>query len=267
MVRVMKSPNMMSTTGRSPVMAAPTASPVNPASEIGVSRTRSLPNSSTRPERTLNGVPASATSSPMMQTCGSRRISSASASRTACPKVSSRGVVSDIAASGIDVLLHFVDRGIRRGNREFHRFVHLSGQLGLNLTELRRVGELLLDQEVREILNRVALRLPGLFFLLRAVVLAVNIADVVAGVAIGIGQEKRRAAAAAGALDQAAGRRMHGTNVLPIDGCSFESERGGAGENIAGSRLGIVGVLGVEIVFANKNDRQQVERSEEHTSE
>ena len=53
----MKSPNMMSTTGRKPVMAAPTARPVKPASEIGVSMTRSLPNSSTRPFTTLNGVP------------------------------------------------------------------------------------------------------------------------------------------------------------------------------------------------------------------
>ena len=41
MARVMKSPNMMSTTGRMPVMAAPTARPVKPASEIGESITRS----------------------------------------------------------------------------------------------------------------------------------------------------------------------------------------------------------------------------------
>src|SRR5438309_11324921 len=90
MARVMKSPNMMSTTGRIPAMAAPTASPVMPASEMGESMTRAGPNSSTRPDSTLNGVPASATSSPMMNTVGSRRISSASASRTACPNVISR---------------------------------------------------------------------------------------------------------------------------------------------------------------------------------
>ena len=41
MTRVRKSPNMMSTTGRIPVIAAPTASPVIPASEIGESITRS----------------------------------------------------------------------------------------------------------------------------------------------------------------------------------------------------------------------------------
>ena len=48
---------MMSTTGRSPVIAAPTPSPVMPGSEIGESRTRSVPNSSTSPASTLNGVP------------------------------------------------------------------------------------------------------------------------------------------------------------------------------------------------------------------
>src|SRR5437867_4828452 len=49
-----------------------------------------VPNSCTRPTRVLNGCPASATSSPMRNTRGSRRISSAMASRTASPYVSSR---------------------------------------------------------------------------------------------------------------------------------------------------------------------------------
>ena len=57
MISVRKSPNMMSTTGRMPVIAAPSPSPVIPASEIGESMTRSGPNSSTSPARTLNGVP------------------------------------------------------------------------------------------------------------------------------------------------------------------------------------------------------------------
>ena len=46
---------MMSTTGRRPVIAAPTPRPVKPGSEIGVSMMRSLPNSSTSPFSTLNG--------------------------------------------------------------------------------------------------------------------------------------------------------------------------------------------------------------------
>ena len=51
---------------------------------------RSVPNSCTSPTSVLKGWPASATSSPMRNTRGSRRISSAIASLTASPYVSSR---------------------------------------------------------------------------------------------------------------------------------------------------------------------------------
>ena len=44
---------MISTTGRMPVIAAPTPSPVMPASEIGVSITRSGPNSANNPSVSL----------------------------------------------------------------------------------------------------------------------------------------------------------------------------------------------------------------------
>ena len=44
---------MISTTGRSPSIAAPTPAPTKPSSEIGVSRTRSAPNSAIRPAVTL----------------------------------------------------------------------------------------------------------------------------------------------------------------------------------------------------------------------
>ncbi len=44
---------MISTTGRSPSIAAPIPAPTNPSSEIGVSRTRSAPNSSSSPAETL----------------------------------------------------------------------------------------------------------------------------------------------------------------------------------------------------------------------
>ena len=46
---VMKSMNMISTTGRRPAWAAPTATPHTAPSLIGVLRTRSRPNSSDRP--------------------------------------------------------------------------------------------------------------------------------------------------------------------------------------------------------------------------
>ena len=49
MARAAKSPNISSTTGRIPVIAAPSATPVMPASEIGVSRTRSGPKRCSSP--------------------------------------------------------------------------------------------------------------------------------------------------------------------------------------------------------------------------
>ena len=79
----MKSPNMISNTGRRPVAAAPNAAPASASSEIGVSITRSGPKRSSSPGVALNTPPATATSSPMKITRWSRSISSAIASRIA----------------------------------------------------------------------------------------------------------------------------------------------------------------------------------------
>src|SRR6267378_4699229 len=224
----MKSPNIMSTTGRNPVIAAPTASPVKPASEMGVSRTRSLPNSSTRPESTLKGVPASATSSPMMQTLASRRISSASASRIACAKVSSRSV----AASGIDVLLYFVDTRVGRGDGEVHGLLHFRFQFVVPAIELDGVGEFLFDQPIPQIEDGIPLCLPGLLFLFRAIVFAVDIADMVAVVAVGAAEKKRRAPTVARAINQTLRDAVHCPDVLSIHAGRFHAKCLGAHQNV-----------------------------------
>src|SRR5258708_5608149 len=248
MVSVMKSPNMMSTTGRRPVIAAPTATPVNPASEIGVSTTRFAPNSSTRPERTLKGVPASATSSPMMHTRESRRISSASASRTACANVSSR--------SGIDVLLHFVDAGIGRGDGELYGRFHDGADVLRSRIERGNICVALIDQPLRQNQNGIAFCLPQLLFLLRAIVFAIDVADVVAAVAVGIALQEGRAAAGARAIHQANRDFIHCAHVLSIHSRGFDSESGGAAENGARRRFLIVGVFVVLIVFAHVDHGQ-----------
>src|SRR5580704_11485920 len=146
---------MMSTTGRSPVIAAPTPIPLNPGSEIGVSITRDFPNSSTIPESTLDGVPASATSSPMTKTVGSRRISSEMASRTASAIVNSR-----TATSGIHVLPHFVHAGIRRLQREIYGSGDFRFRVRLDFIELRMSCDFLAEQPVGEDLDRIALCFP-----------------------------------------------------------------------------------------------------------
>src|SRR5512132_346986 len=97
--------------------------------------TRLVPNSFTSPTSVLKGWPASATSSPMTNTRGSRRISSAIASRTASPYVSSR------AASGIDVLVDFAHLRVGRGQRELHAAVDLRLHVGADPLEDALVGE------------------------------------------------------------------------------------------------------------------------------
>src|SRR2546422_8772383 len=96
---------------------------------------RLVPNSCTSPVSTLKGWPASATSSPMRNTRGSRRISSAIASRTASPYVSSR-----TATSGVDSLIHLVLLGVVRLQRELHAAVDLRFLVGQDPPEHARFG-------------------------------------------------------------------------------------------------------------------------------
>src|SRR6202051_1511111 len=173
MVSVRKSPNMMSTTGRKPVIAAPTPIPVKPASDIGVSRTRSDPNSSTRPDSTLNGVPASATSSPKMHTRGSRRIS----------------------VSGINVLVDLFNSRIRSGDGKFNGGLHLLAHFVLDFLQRPGIRHLLPGQPLPHVLDGIPLRLPLQLFLLRAVIFAIDIADVMPRVAMGIAKQQGRSLA------------------------------------------------------------------------
>src|SRR5688572_7184403 len=226
-----KSPNMMSTIGRMPVMAAPTPMPVKPASEIGVSMMRSLPNSSTSPVSTLKVVPASATSSPMRTTFGSRRISSAMASLIAAPKVISRTAV---AVSSIDVLIDLARVRIRGVHRERHRGVHLLNQLFLNRVEDRAIGNAVLHQPLAVQRDRIALRHPLLLLGLRAIVGAGDVADVVAVIAVGLELQERRAVALACALDEL---RRHGVNVahvLAVDGLGGHAKGLRASRHVSG---------------------------------
>src|SRR5437899_3335414 len=181
MTSVWKSPNMMSMTGRSPVIAAPRPRPVIPASEIGESITRSAPNSSTSPDVTLNGVPASATSSPIRNTVGSRRSSSASASLTACASVSSRRpseIAATSAALGEDILVDLARLGERCLEGVAQRRLDLGRGRGVDTLELLGCGDAALEDPGAVDENRVTLRRPERFLVLGAVVRAVDVADV-----------------------------------------------------------------------------------------
>src|SRR4051812_10845172 len=211
MMIVRKSPNMMSTIGRIPAIAAPTPSPLNPASEIGVSMMRSLPNSSTRPVRTLKVVPASATSSPIRMTLGSRRISSAIASLMASPKLNSRTLV---AVSSIDVLGNLARVRVQRLDRELDGRIHLGDEFALNGIERGSIRDAVGHQPLAVQRDRVALGDPLLLFRLRAVVGARDVADVMAVIPVRDALQKRRSFAAAGAIDERGRRRVHLADVL-----------------------------------------------------
>src|SRR5262245_51725572 len=209
---------MMSTTGRMPVMAAPTPIPVIPASEIGESITRSGPNSSTSPLSTLKGVPASATSSPMMKTDWSRRSSSASASLTASPKVSSRtspASTSVCSTLGVDMLIDLA--GIREvgGERELDAGLHVGRRLLGQTRKLVRGRCAHIDQPGAEPCDRVALRLPGVL-LLPGPVRPIDVADVMTRVAVGVAEQEARTPAAARALDRPGRPFEDGSYVLAV---------------------------------------------------
>src|SRR5580692_5638093 len=221
MVSVRKSPNIMSTTGRNPVIAAPTPIPVNPASEMGVSRTRSDPNSSTRPDNTLNGVPASATSS-----------------RMACANVNSRTEVSSI-----DVLVHFVQRRIGRSNGKVDSGLHLGTHFFFNSFQRVRIRDPLLDQKRAMVLNRIALSLPFLLFRLGAVILTIDVPNVVASVSVRIAHQKRRALAPPRAAYQPGGSFVNRAHVLPINVFRVHSKSSSARQNISSSGFRIMRIF------------------------
>ena len=89
-----KSTNMKSTTGRAPAIAAPQARPVNPRSQIGVSRSRSGPYFAYRPAVVRKLPPRRPIPSPSTNTDGSAAIADSSASTVAWMKESGRAAGS-----------------------------------------------------------------------------------------------------------------------------------------------------------------------------
>src|SRR4249920_1043813 len=97
--------NCISAIGRHPAIASPTQIPAIPASAIGVSNTRSRPNSACRPSVTRKTPPSAPTSSPNTSVRGS----AASASRSAA--FSAATIVSSAIA---EELLTLTEQGRRR---------------------------------------------------------------------------------------------------------------------------------------------------------
>src|SRR5690242_18102531 len=175
----MKSSYMISATGRIPCIAAPIAAPTIAISEIGVLRTRSGPNSSTRPWVTPIEPPISAMSSPMTKTSSSPRIASASASRTASLYDTS-GTSDPLRVDVLESVLWLRVRPVlRERDRGLDDTLHLV---------LERPPLVLGHLEPLPQLHDRVVRLRLVLVLLRAVDL--RIADVVAVHAVGLDVEE-----------------------------------------------------------------------------
>jgi len=85
------------------------------------------------------------------------------------------------------------------------------------LIERCRVGMPLRQQPVRMQLDGIALGLPVLLFLLRAVILAIDVADVMPAVAVGIGLQECRSLPRSCPFDQSRCDFIHGAHILPVD--------------------------------------------------
>ncbi len=208
-----KSPNISSTTGRPPTIAAPSPAPVKPASEIGVSRMRSSPNSSSMPLVTVKMPPIGPTSSPIMNTRPSARISSDSASRRASACVSS-----------LDIYILQCILRQRPGllNPPFLSFEHLVCSALEDTTILLFVQYSCREQALSHHLQRAEL-LPGLKFTRRAVVSGIT--RVVPEPAIALALDKARPLAFSGTLGSARHGIVDGEYVCSVNARLRESRR------------------------------------------
>src|ERR1700722_3978989 len=113
-------------------------------------------------------------------------------------------------------------------------------------------------------LDGIAFGLPVLFFLLRTIIFAVYVADVMAAVAVGVGLQEGGAAAGTSTLYQTRCDFIYCANVLAIDRCAFNAEGCSATEDSSGGSLGEMRVLVVHIIFADVNNGQLPELREVH---
>ncbi len=123
--------------------------------------------------------------------------------------------------------------GIGRGERKLHADLDRGLDLSLNLVQHRLVSQPLPDEPVGEHLERVAMRRPFLFFGFRTVIGAVDVADVMTIVAIGLALDERRTFAAARAGDEALRRRIDRAHVLTVDDIRLNSKCLGACQDLA----------------------------------
>src|SRR5439155_2465041 len=88
------------------------------------------------------------------------------------------------SCSGIDMLVNLCWVRKRRVDRELGRLFDLAADLSVNALECRLLGQLLGNQPVRELAQRVTFTGPLLFLFARPVVAAIDVADVMTAVPV-----------------------------------------------------------------------------------
>src|SRR2546428_13602759 len=264
--------NIISTIGRSPVTAAPTAAPMNPDSLIGVSSTRSRPNSLTSPLVTPRTPPQAsspckcstfappATSSPIRITRGSRRISWRIASFSAWLKLSCRSAIFPslgVGCWGLGIVIH-IDIGIgfphireRALLGELYRCLDLRSHAVINRLELSRADQFAREHIVFEQFDWVALFL--VLFVLCGNFIRLLVSLVVTVEAVGLALEQSRAFASSRPSDRLTRGLIHGEDVVTIHGdaghiigCGAVSDVLDATVILRRRRLGVAVILGDE---------------------
>src|ERR1700730_9770730 len=95
-----------------------------------------------------------------------------------------------------------------------------------------------------------------MLFLLGTVIFAVDIANMMTAVTVGIALQKGRPSAGARSIDQAGRGFIYCTHVCAVDARGFKTEGGRATKNRAGCGFRKVSVFVVLIVFADVDDGQ-----------
>src|SRR6202140_4542475 len=272
----------MSTTGPIAATAARTPVPAGAASEMGLSRTPSIPNSSGRPLNCPKIPPCLAMSSPIKKTIGSRRISSRIASKVASVKLIVRAMLvrapgsrarhlgeerrersflahgeSAVRCFGIAIAFiraaeRFARFGLRGGARECQGIGEFAFRRSPQFFEL-----LLRERRAQPRLqpNDRIVALVRLDFAFGAI--AFRIADVVAADAIGLALNERRTVAAPRAFDGLTGGVVHSERVEAVDDLRWYPVSVGANRHVFDlHRLRRLGRGRVVIVLQDKERRK-----------
>src|SRR5215831_1033353 len=159
-------------------------------------------------------------------------------------------------ASGINVLVSLLRPWIRCRDRKVDCFADFRLRFGLDAFQNLWRRQLLFGNPRRQQLQRVAPTLPLLLFLPGAVVFAVDIAYVMAMIAVGVAQQKYGSFSRTRAFHQRQGGGVDCAHVLSVDAFGMQAEGNASGQDIARRGLREMGVFVVEIVFADVDHRE-----------